>query len=238
VNEDSWGLESSLIASLFRQAYATITLLSGIFTMRSKLISLLMGLTFVAVIVGSQNLRADIVWNEAIDGDLSDDPSRPTALSFSIGANTVIGSLGIPDDDIRDFMTFTIGPNQLLTSLTLDTFSPAGLSFQAINAGSTGFIPGSDPAGNFLGLEFVRDSMVGTDMLPLLAAGNFGSTGFSTPLGPGTYTYLIQEVSPEQFRDYTLTFNVVPEPSSIALVSLVGVLFFVRRARRGQIICR
>lgn len=75
-------------------------------------------------------------------------------------------------------------------------------------------------------------------MLPLLAAGNFGSTGFSTPLGPGTYTYLIQEVSPEQFRDYTLTFNVVPEPSSIALVSLVGVLFFVRRARRGQIICR
>lgn len=188
-------------------------------------------LTCQAVVCCSQPLMAGVVWNEAVDGDLSSIPASPTPVNFNNGANTVIGSLSQPSGDLRDYLTFTIGPNQVLTGMILDAASTGGLSFHALNAGSTSFVPGDDDSSNFLGLEFVFDGLIGLDLLPGLAAGAYGSTGFSIPLGPGTYSYLIQELTPGEGRTYQLSFNVVPEPSSSALVLLSG-LTFARRFRR------
>lgn len=184
-----------------------------------------------ALFCGSRNLHADIVWNEAVNGDLSSIPASPTPLIFINGSNTVIGSLSEPAGDLRDYMTFTIGPNQFLTGLILDTFTPDGVSFHAINSGSTSFIPGDAPSENFLGLELVFHTAVGTDLLPDLAAGAFGSLGFTIPLGPGTYSYLMQEVTAGQSRSYQISFNVIPEPTSAGLLCLVGLLSINRRRR-------
>jgi hypothetical protein len=189
-------------------------------------------LMLTALLVGNKNIQADIVWNEGVNGDLSSNPDSPTALSFANGSNTVIGSVSEPDGDLRDYMTFTIGPNQFLTGLTLDAYGPEGLSFQGINAGNTSFIPDAGTAGSFLGLDFISEGLIGVDMLPILAIGEYGSTGFSVPLGPGTYTYLIQEVTGGEFRSYQLTFNVVPEPSTMAILGFVSLLCATRRCRQ------
>lgn len=181
-----------------------------------------------------QTIGADIVWDEAVNGDLSDDPSTPTPITFSTGANTIIGSLfPEPGDDLRDYITFTINPGQFLTGIFLDTFSPAeGLSFHGINAGSTSFIPDFGTADQFLGLDFLGIDMLGTDLMPNLAAGQYDSQGFTIPLGPGTYSYVIQEITPGETRDYQLTFQVVPEPSSAIFFCVAGLVFTLRRGRR------
>ncbi len=201
--------------------------------MRSIIKAFAVPLICTFLLCNSQNLLADVVWNEANDGDLSSDPNSPTALNFANGVNTVIGTLSVPAGDLRDYMTFTIGPNQSLTGLNLDIFDADGAGFQAINSGNTSFIPGDDPSENFLGLEFTLVDFVGLDMLPFLAIGQYGSTGFTIPLGPGTYSYLIQEVTPGQSTSYQLSFSVVPEPSSAGLLCLAGLLLNTRRRRRS-----
>jgi hypothetical protein len=201
--------------------------------MKLVLNALTLPLIGMAVFCVNQNLQADVVWNEAVDGDLSSNPATPTFVGFNVGANTIIGSLSEPDGDEQDFLTFTLGPNQFLTGLTLDAFSPEGVSFQGINSGTTSFNPEFATAGNFLGLEFVTHEMLGTDMLPLLAAGGYGSIGFTIPLGPGNYSYVIQELTPGEFRNYQITFHVIPEPSSVGLFCLAGLLLSTRRGRRS-----
>lgn len=196
----------------------------------------LSGLAIGLLVVAGETLRADIVWDEAINGDLSSDPEIPTPLTFTKGLNTMRGSLSEPDGDLRDYVTFTIGPNQFLNAIFLDAFTPEGISFQALNEGNTSFIPDFGTAGNFLGLDVVSHEMVGTDMMPGLAAAQFGNIGFSIPLGPGTYTYLIQEVTPGESRDYQISFQVIPEPSSAGLFGLLGLATFLRRVRRQSIV--
>jgi hypothetical protein len=198
--------------------------------MRSFFFKLLFG---ASLICASQNLQAGIIWNESLNGDLSSNPGAPTALNFTNGGNTVIGTLSQPAGDLRDYMTFTIGPNQFLTGLTLDSYVADGAGFQGFNAGNTSFVPGVDPSSNFLGLEFVIVDFVGTDMLPLLAdtSSGYGHVGFTIPLGQGTYSYLIQEITTGQSTAYQMTFSVVPEPSAIGLCCLTAALSFVRRRR-------
>ena len=50
-------------------------------------------------------------WNEAVDGDLSDDPSAPTAVVLTSGSNMIDGSVTTSAPaDTRDYITFTIPP--------------------------------------------------------------------------------------------------------------------------------
>ncbi|HMO16023.1 MAG TPA: PEP-CTERM sorting domain-containing protein [Pirellulaceae bacterium] len=189
-------------------------------------------LACMILLCGNQHLHADIVWDESVNGDLSGDPLGPTPLTYGIGANTIIASVSEPDGDLRDYITFSIGPNQFLTSLTLDAFSPNGFSFQGINAGNTSYIPDFGTAGNFLGLDFVSDSMVGTNMLLGLSLGDYGSIGFAIPLGEGTYSYVFQELTPGESRNYQITFHVVPEPASAGLSCLAGLFLLTRRRRK------
>ena len=60
----------------------------------------------------------DVVWDESVDGDLSGDPLAPTSVVFGLDSNELIGSVQSPNDT-RDFFTFTIPQNRLLTGIFL-----------------------------------------------------------------------------------------------------------------------
>lgn len=187
------------------------------------------------VLVGG--LHANTVWDESVDGDLSNNANAPTPLAFGVGSNVVVGSMGAPNDP-REFLTFSIQNGQSLVSLWLMRYEdllvggPGNTGFHAINAGPTSFIPGAGTAGNFLGGDHVHGSQVGSDLLPLLAAAPLAGTGFTIPVGPGTYSYIIQQTGPD-LTGYTLDFRVVPEPSS-AMRMLIGILALPAALRRAK----
>jgi hypothetical protein len=58
-----------------------------------------------------------------------------------------------------------------------------------------------------------------------------GATGFTPPLGPGTYTFLIQQSGSTVSYEFDMT--VVPEPTSLCLIGLGGLLLLARRATRS-----
>jgi hypothetical protein len=168
-----------------------------------------------------------LVYDESMDGDLSEDPASPTPLVFGMGGNTLIAQVDGVED--VDYLTFTIGDAQALDAILLLEYVNADLpilpgnrGFHAIAAGPTSFIPSPSTADQFLGGDHLdaQDSIV--DLLPILATAPLAGTGFEVPLGPGTYTYLVQQTTPEPTR-YSLEFVVVPEPSA-ALLLLGGLV--------------
>ena len=186
-------------------------------------------------------------WNEAVDGNLSTNANSPTPIPFVVGNNTVAGSVtsGAPSDT-RDYITFTIPPGQRLTALRVITWEnlPGGgtpnRGFHGINSGATSFVPDTSTDTSFLGGDHLDPLPSGTDLLPELSDGDTAGIGFTVPLGPGTYSYVIQQTGP-QLNGYNLQFEVsalqnVPASNawvSAALAALVGAVGFylVRRKR-------
>jgi hypothetical protein len=191
------------------------------------------------VLVGGlvSTASAATAWDESVDGDLSTDPSTPTPVSLGLGSNLISGSITGPDD-IRDYLTFTIPAGLVLAELkqleyvTLPGGEPGNRGFHAIIAGNTSFVPDATNIGNFLGGNHVDPLPVGTDMLPPPAAATLGGTGFTTPLGPGTYTYHIQQTT-AVLTGYALDFELVPEPTTAAIMAtkLMVLLVFTRHWR-------
>jgi PEP-CTERM motif len=192
-------------------------------------------LSVAVLLVLSLHGRAAIVWAENINGDLSSDPAAPTPITFQLGSNIINGTV-FTGTDTRDYITFTIGAGFQLTSLRLLVYDDLGTGtpndgntgFHAINLGATSFIPSVLTADQFLGGDHLNPP-VGVDLLPTLASAPLAGTGFTVPLGPGTYSYLVQQTGP-QVTGYSLEFDVVPEPSSVVL-AMVGIGALVRRQR-------
>ena len=180
---------------------------------------------------------AATIWTESVDGDLSSDAGAPTPVTFAMGSNVINGSVSTGTDG-RDYITFTIQPGQALSALVLLMYddlntgaaNDGNTGYQAIILGSTSLIPSGGNSLSFLGGSHVAPT-IGTDYLEIMASGTIAGTGFSTPLGPGTYSYHIQQTGPEPTA-YSLDFVVVPEPSYGAL-AIVGAGLVLRRRSRG-----
>lgn len=162
------------------------------------------------------------IHDEAANGDLSSDPLAPTPLSFGLGDNDVSGTIQTPADT-RDYFTFNIAPGQSLNSITLVNYfdvlgNPTDTGFAGIIAGTSSFAPSRTTVGDFLGTNHVIPAQIGTDILDALQGAPFGGQGFTAPLGPGDYTFLIQQTGPE-LTGYDLTFAVVPEPGTGVLIA-------------------
>lgn len=189
----------------------------------------------LSTLIGS--VFADTAWDESTDGDLSTDPNAPTAVSFSLGSNLVSGTM-TSSGDTRDYLTFTIPTGQALSKLLqleyvdVSSGGAGNTGFHAIISGNTSLVPDAGNIGSFLGGNHLDQLPVNTDMLPDLAGAVLGGTGFTTPLGPGTYTYHVQQTSPV-LTGYSLDFVLVPEPATAAMLSigLVTLLGGVRRAK-------
>ena len=198
-------------------------------TLRKSLFLLVVASTIV--VLGS-NLYA-VSYDEGVDGDLSGTPATPTSLgTLDLGGNTLTASFGDGDFDL---LTFDVAAGQSLASIVLNSMSGDDLSFTAMQGGSTwteGLGGAINPA-NLLGWTHFGTSAgpgasIGDDILDNIGLGG-GAIGFTPPLADGSYAMLLQETAPLTVS-VTMTFNVVPEPTSLGLGLLS--LAFLPRARR------
>ena len=113
--------------------------------------------------------------------------------------------------DTRDFLTFTIPAGRQLTGLRLVSWGGNNTGFHAINAGATSFVPSTTTDNNFLGGDHIVPIAGPTELLAELLDGDTAGVGTTAPLGPGTYSYVIQQTGP-QLSDYRLEFVISAAP--------------------------
>src|SRR4029077_18333856 len=180
-----------------------------------------------------------IIFDEAVSGDLSNNKAAPTALTLTPGSNSVIGTVnGFDNGDGQDWVSFTIPTGFVMASYVnskYDSTDPQGFTGFQFGPSFSGdqFAEGSyagyahfgtaanNPDGNP-----VSSSTVGVNLLPLMADPTFapGASGFTPPLGAGTYTFLIQQGNAVT-TGYQFDMNVraVPETgSSLCLLGMGG----------------
>ena len=177
---------------------------------------------------------ADIVYDEASDGDLSDDRFSPTVLEFTGGANTVVFTTDRDGDD-KDIFTFVVGEGFELSGVILDLFDtnaddPNNLGFIGFSAGNVlGVDPDSPNPANLLGYALVLEADSGSDIFDVMAAGG-GAQGYDGPLGAGSYTFWAQETSPTvDDWQLTLLLTPVPGPGVLGLAAVAGLAANRRR---------
>jgi hypothetical protein len=184
---------------------------------------------------------AAVAYDEGVSGDLSNNGLAPTLISLGVGSNTISGTSGRDQAGVidRDYFTFTLGANEALTAINvLQGTVPIGLSFIGVQTGNQVTVsPTTTTAAGLLGWTHYDASDVGTNILDDMGIAANGSTGFTGPLGPGTYAFWVQEASPGT-ATYAFDFVVAqaPEPSTwlmmLAGFGLAGVA--LRRGRRLQ----
>jgi len=155
-----------------------------------------------------------VIWDEGSNGDLSSDPAVPTRITFAQGSSnikgTINGNMG-PTLIDRDYITFTIPANFVLSHLNLIAFDPDDVGFTALNADSTSFIPSGATNGSFLaGIHFDAQD-VGHDLMDLFVNRSVTVNALSQPqLGPGRYCWMIQQTGPI-LQNYEVEFVVEPQ---------------------------
>ena len=174
-------------------------------------------------------------YNEFIDGDLSGDIAAPTDLGATgVGINSVrltVENSALPGGDF-DVFTFQIQDGQELAAIILEDYlSPDGVSFIAFDDAPTFPVnPNTgDPFAFAGGALFGTDVQgIGGDILPDLLTPTAGGSGFVGPVGPGSYSFFVQQTG--ELTELQLGFVVIPAPGSAALLLIAGVAG-VRRGR-------
>jgi len=117
---------------------------------------------------------AQVVHNEAIDGDLSGVGPSPTELVFGVGLNTIQGSFGSAPAGVdggatngndADIFTFTLGAGQSVESITTTRTGAGTLSF--IGHSSTSSISDFDDNAS-LGAAITTGSLFGNGAVTTL----------------------------------------------------------------------
>jgi hypothetical protein len=184
---------------------------------------------------------ATLAWNEAVNGDFSNNRLAPTAVPLVGGVNEIWGTTGRavaggPVD--LDYFTITIPDGSVLSSLTvLEGTVPLGdVGFIALVEGNVFTVaPDTQSAAGLLGWFTYSESSVGQDILPQMAFPSFGSTGFDVPLQAGTYSFWVQETGVGT-APYRFAFDVSPIPEPATALSLLAGLGLLAGAlrRRGR----
>lgn len=172
------------------------------------------------------------VYDEAVDGDLSDDWLAPTQLpAFGLGLSVVTMSVVDSNETFgdRDYFTITIPAGFQLNSLDLlflDANGGDDIAFIGVQAGDQVTVDPLFPnPAPLLGFALTQQSDVGTDIQELLVG------EANTPLGPGQYSFWVQQTG-QDLTTLSLGFNVgiIPTPGTLGLAGLAG-LGLMRRRR-------
>jgi hypothetical protein len=198
----------------------------------------------LAIVLSAARTEASTLWDESINGDLSNNQSAPNAFTLSLGTNAVIGTLG--GTDHQDWIALTVPSGLQLGAVVLAAYASTDQQgFTGVQIG-TNFVGSTLSAGSYLGYahfgtgaangSLAPTNLVGVDILPIMGNTNLaaGSQGFTPPLGSGTFTFLIQQTGTSA-TSYEFDYVVVPEPATLGLVALgcsvIAILLHRRRMR-------
>lgn len=182
--------------------------------------------------------RAGLIWNESVDGDLSDSQAAPNVLILESGVSSLVGTVG-GGSDPTDWVAMTVPVGFTLDSIELASYA---------SADARAFI-GFQEGVSFVGSPFVPNSyagyahfgpggpgVVGIDLIPIFAdnspgGSSDGAVGFAQPLGAGTYTFLIQQLGAPTNYQFDYQVSPIPEPAALVMAPLICGWLFVRRIR-------
>ena len=142
--------------------------------------------------VAAPPASAGTVWDEAIQGDLSNNGLAPTAIPVAGGSNVVLGVTGNPGTGVdRDYFTFTVPAGTALTAINLlpNTSVSGAVSFIAIQPGPQLTVtPTGGGVEKLIALGHYGNDQVGTNLLP-----SIGLAGYTASLSPGVYSIWVQD---------------------------------------------
>jgi IPTL-CTERM motif len=144
-----------------------------------------------ALAIGTFPMQAGAFWDEALNGDLSNDGLSPTTVSVITGSTPVIGTTGNSGSGVdRDYFKIDVPPGATLTAIMLraETNVSGGSSFIGIQPGPQMTVTPSGVGADSLVVRGHYDNgLIGSDLLALLQVGTPG------PLPSGTYSVWVQE---------------------------------------------
>ncbi len=180
--------------------------------------------------------QAAIAYDEAVWGDLSNSGLAPTTIAINPGWNEVHGTTGRTGAVVdRDYFTFTVPANYVVSSFDelAGTQIGGAVSFIGLEWGPQLTLPtNTTTAAGLLGWTHYAATSTNIDLLPFLAVPSDGSTGFTGPLGAGTYSVWIQDFNPAPINyGFAVQLSGVPEPSTYGLFA-IGALGAIVLARR------
>lgn len=149
------------------------------------------------------------LFDEAVDGEITNDPSNPLPLQLANGDNRIVASVVAPD---RDYITMNVPAGHELGTITLESYVSANSrSFIGVQIGTLFTEDASNPAvENLLGYAHFGTDMLGSNIISALSTGA-GSQGFTPPLSAGDYTFWIQETGSAEVN-FTLNFELTETP--------------------------
>lgn len=191
-------------------------------------------LPLAIALLAAPHALAGVVWDEAVDGDLSNFAAGPTDVgTLALGSNTLTATSGGSD---IEYFSITIPDGAIWSELVLAAYDGLDdIGFIAIESGSV-FTP--PPGGNdvsvFLGYDHFGPAFndVGKNILKRLGNGN-GAIGFDKTLPAGTYSLWVQNQSGSM--DYTFDFVLTPAPAPATVFALLGAPAWCARRRRAPI---
>ena len=177
-------------------------------------------------------------YNEGVSGDLSNNQASPTPLSLTLGSNSIIGNVNGSGGDSQDWIALTVPTGLEMTSYVNAVYSSTdSQGFTGFQVGAS-FVGSAFTAGSYAGYAHfgtgatnsginggAPTTTVGVDLLPLMANPSVaaGATGFTPPLGAGTYTFLIQQLGASTNYEFDINVSAVPEPATLGLLGFGGV---------------
>lgn len=173
---------------------------------------------------------ADVIWDEAINGDLSNDHLNPTFLALAPGSNMVFGDTTPEPQLDPDYFALVVPVGYELSSIIFEEYVSADdQAFFAVEAGpkiTSPFDPSALLSAVLIGSA--PGTMQGDELLDDLQNPNvFG--GFTGNLQAGTYTFWYQEITTA--TDYGFDFVITPVPAPATATLAVGGLLLARRRR-------
>ena len=128
----------------------------------------------------------NVVYDESLDGKLSDDSSEPTVITLASGDNRIIADQAT---GVADYFTVEIPSGYELAELNVESYESEGAAFIGIGEGDS--ITGQT-AESLLGGLVYGDANIDTDILPEMGKLE-GATGFTSPLPSGEYTIWLNQ---------------------------------------------
>jgi uncharacterized repeat protein (TIGR01451 family) len=164
-----------------------------------------------------------VLWDESVNGNLSNSQSTPTPLTAALGTNSVIGTVG-GADGTQDWLTLHVPAGMRVDSLVLAAYSSTDAQgFTGVQSG-TSFVGSPFTAGSYLGYAHFGTgatngtlpptNLVGADLLPIMGSSSTapGAQGFTPPLAAGDYTFLIQQLGAITTYQFDYDTSAVPAP--------------------------